>query len=129
MPKLRALLCLGRVSHDSVVKALGARAKDAPFAHGAVHRLPRLTLYDSYHCSRYNTNTGVLTAQMFFQVFEDIAKDLSGDVVAFPTFLDITFQVRTALKDPRLSIDRLARLVEIEPLMSTKVVRMGDTLK
>ena len=68
-----------------------------------------------------------MSAQLCFSVLEDIAKDLSGDVVAFPTFLDITFQVRTALKDPRLSIDRLARLVEIEPLMSTKVVRMANS--
>ena len=68
-----------------------------------------------------------MSAQLCFSVLEDIAKDLSGEVVAFPTFLDITFQVRTALKDPRLSIDRLARLVEIEPLMSTKVVRMANS--
>jgi len=76
MPKLRALLCLGRISHDSAVKALGLRAKDAPFGHGAVHRLADMTLYDSYHCSRYNTNTGVLTPQMFDQVFERIVTDL-----------------------------------------------------
>ena len=68
-----------------------------------------------------------MSAQLCFSVLEDIAKDLSGEVVAFPTFLDITFQVRTALKDPRLSIDRLARLVGIEPLMSTKVVRMANS--
>ncbi|MCW2282920.1 uracil-DNA glycosylase family 4 [Rhodoblastus acidophilus] len=77
MPGLRALLCLGRISHDSAVKALGLRAKDAPFGHGAVHRLASgLTLYDSYHCSRYNTNTGVLTSQMFDAVFEKIVADL-----------------------------------------------------
>jgi uracil-DNA glycosylase family 4 len=77
MPDLRALLCLGRIAHDSVVKALGLRAKDAPFAHGAAHRLPDgRTLYDSYHCSRYNTNTGVLTPAMFAAVFERITADL-----------------------------------------------------
>lgn len=77
MPDLRALLCLGRISHDSAVKALGLRAREAPFGHGAVHRLPSgLTLYDSYHCSRYNTNTGVLTSQMFDAVFERIVADL-----------------------------------------------------
>ncbi len=78
MPGLRALLCLGRISHDSAVKALGLRAKDAPFAHGAAHPLANgLTLYDSYHCSRYNTNTGVLTSQMFDAVFEKIVADLN----------------------------------------------------
>jgi uracil-DNA glycosylase family 4 len=78
MPALRALLCLGRTAHDSAVKALGLRAKDAPFTHGAVHSLPDgRTLYDSYHCSRYNTNTGVLTSKMFGAVFERIAEDLN----------------------------------------------------
>jgi uracil-DNA glycosylase len=77
MPSLRALLCLGRIAHDSAVKALGLRAKDAPFAHGAVHRLPDgRTLHDSYHCSRYNTNTGVLTSRMFDDVFKRIVEDL-----------------------------------------------------
>jgi uracil-DNA glycosylase family 4 len=78
MPRLRALLCLGRIAHDSVVKALGLRAREAPFAHGAVHALPSgTTLYDSYHCSRYNTNTGVLTAAMFDAVVSRIASDLA----------------------------------------------------
>jgi len=77
MPRLRALLCLGRIAHDSVVKTLGLRAKDAPFAHGATHRLPDgRVLYDSYHCSRYNTNTGVLTSEMFDKVFHGIVDDL-----------------------------------------------------
>ncbi|WP_425335314.1 uracil-DNA glycosylase [Rhodoblastus acidophilus] len=77
MPNLRALLCLGRIAHDSAVKALGLRAKDAPFGHGAAHSISdRLTLYDSYHCSRYNTNTGVLTPQMFYAVFARIVADL-----------------------------------------------------
>jgi uracil-DNA glycosylase len=80
MPKLRALLCLGRIAHDSALKALGVKAKSCPFGHGAAHRLAEhdLTLYDSYHCSRYNTNTGVLTQVMFDSVFETIRTDLSG---------------------------------------------------
>jgi uracil-DNA glycosylase family 4 len=80
MPKLRALLCLGRIAHDSALKALGVRAKSCPFGHGAAHPLDDygLTLYDSYHCSRYNTNTGVLTQQMFDSVFARIRSDLSG---------------------------------------------------
>jgi uracil-DNA glycosylase family 4 len=77
MPCLRALLCLGRIAHDSTVRALGARAKAAPFSHGAIHRLPGgLTLYDSYHCSRYNTSTRVLTPEMFDAVFARLVEDL-----------------------------------------------------
>jgi uracil-DNA glycosylase len=80
MTRLRALLCLGRVAHDSVIRLFGAKARAFPFAHGAVHRLAQrdLTLYDSYHCSRYNTNTGVLSREMFDAVFARIAADLSS---------------------------------------------------
>ncbi len=78
MPRLRALLCLGRVAHDSVVRLFGEKAKAFAFAHGAVHRLERrgVALYDSYHCSRYNTNTGVLTPDMFDAVFVRIRAEL-----------------------------------------------------
>jgi uracil-DNA glycosylase family 4 len=76
MPRLRAIVALGRIAHDSVVKALGLRAKDAPFAHGAVHRAGAVGLYDSYHCSRYNTNTRVLTPEMFENVFAQVRADL-----------------------------------------------------
>jgi uracil-DNA glycosylase family 4 len=69
MPNLRAILALGRIAHDSVLRALGERLAAFPFAHGAVHRAGRALVFDSYHCSRYNTNTGVLTADMFRQVF------------------------------------------------------------
>jgi uracil-DNA glycosylase family 4 len=80
MPGLRALLCLGRIAHDSAVKLLGEKAKGRPFAHGAAHKIESrgLTLYDSYHCSRYNTNTGVLTQAMFDGVFERIRDDLGA---------------------------------------------------
>ena len=66
LPDGGALLALGRVAHDAVLAALGERRAAWPFAHGALHRLGcgRL-LADSYHCSRYNTNTGRLTAAMF----------------------------------------------------------------
>jgi len=79
MPRLRAILCLGRIAHDSAVRTLGEKAKALPFAHGAVHRLNgrEAMLYDSYHCSRYNTNTGVLTEAMFDAVFARIALDLN----------------------------------------------------
>jgi uracil-DNA glycosylase family 4 len=78
MPKLRAIVALGRIAHDSTLKALGVRATAARFAHGAVHSAGAVTLYDSYHCSRYNTNTGVLTPQMFRAVFARVRADLAS---------------------------------------------------
>ncbi len=63
-----------------------------------------------------------------FKILEDIAKDLSGNEINFPTFLDITFQVRTALKDPNLNVEQLARLVGAEPLMSAKIIRMSNSV-
>jgi uracil-DNA glycosylase len=76
MPRLAAIVALGRIAHDSTVKALGMRASAAPFAHGAVHEAGHRRLYDSYHCSRYNTNTGVLTEDMFRAVFARVRADL-----------------------------------------------------
>jgi uracil-DNA glycosylase family 4 len=76
MPKLRAIVALGRVAHESALKALSLRAAAAPFAHGAIHQAGALKLYDSYHCSRYNTNTRVLTPEMFRNVFAKIKADL-----------------------------------------------------
>ena len=78
MPKLRAIVLLGRIAHDSTLKALGLRAAAAPFAHGAVHEAGNFKLYDSYHCSRYNTNTGVLTPKMFREVFAKVRKELDS---------------------------------------------------
>jgi uracil-DNA glycosylase len=77
-PHLQAIVALGRIAHDTTLRALGARLNAYPFAHGAVHGLDRLRLYDSYHCSRYNTNTGVLTTEMFEKVFESVRADLGG---------------------------------------------------
>jgi uracil-DNA glycosylase len=76
MTRLRAIVALGRVAHDTLVKTLKLRASEAPFAHGAVHQAGPLRLYDSYHCSRYNTNTGVLTDEMFHSVFARVKADL-----------------------------------------------------
>jgi len=71
------LLALGRIAHDSVLLAFGERRSAFTFAHGAEHRLPRgPTLVDSYHCSRYNTNTGKLTTAMFDDVFDRIDRRL-----------------------------------------------------
>ncbi|MFO7856171.1 MAG: uracil-DNA glycosylase [Paracoccaceae bacterium] len=72
LPRLRAVLCLGRISHESVVRALGGRPARAPFGHGARHALGGVEIFDSYHCSRYNTNTGRLTQEMFETVFADV---------------------------------------------------------
>ncbi len=70
MPRLSAILALGRIAHDSVLPALGIKRSAALFKHCAAHDIrPGLTLFDSYHCSRYNTNTGVLTEAMFRDVF------------------------------------------------------------
>lgn len=72
MPNLKVILSLGLVSHNSVLKTLGAKISAHKFAHGAVHEIGELKVIDSYHCSRYNTNTGRLTTQMFEDVFEKI---------------------------------------------------------
>ncbi|MBS1160272.1 MAG: Metal-dependent phosphohydrolase, subdomain [Proteobacteria bacterium] len=69
-----------------------------------------------------------MSSAVTFKVLEDIAKDLSGNEINFPTFLDITFQVRTALKDPNLNIEQLAKLVGAEPLMSAKIIRMSNSV-
>ncbi|PAY04951.1 MULTISPECIES: uracil-DNA glycosylase [Bradyrhizobium] len=76
MPNVRAIVLLGRIAHESTLKALGVRLAAAPFVHGAVHSIGKYKLYDSYHCSRYNTNTGVLTTDMFRKVFATVRKEL-----------------------------------------------------
>jgi uracil-DNA glycosylase len=65
LPRLRAILALGRIAHESTLRALDARPSAHPFGHGAEHRLGALLVFDSYHCSRYNTNTRRLTPEMF----------------------------------------------------------------
>ena len=78
MPKLRCVLALGTVAHGAVLATLGQRALAFRFAHGAMHAIPDgPTLADSYHCSRYNTNTGRLTEAMFHGVFAGIRKALA----------------------------------------------------
>lgn len=77
MKKLRILLALGTVSHASILRSAGLRQKDWRFGHAAFHELPNgLVLANSYHCSRYNTNTGRLTEQMFHDVFAGIVSRL-----------------------------------------------------
>lgn len=69
LPDRAVVLALGGVAHRAVIAALGLRQKDHPFGHAAEHRAGRLRLLDSYHCSRYNTQTGRLTEAMFDRVF------------------------------------------------------------
>ena len=77
LPAGGAILALGRIAHDATLAALGERRSAHPFAHAARHRLASgATLFDSYHCSRYNTNTGRLTPEMFHSVFAAIAAQL-----------------------------------------------------
>jgi len=67
------------VAHETVLRAMGKRLAQFPFAHGARHALgpDGLVLFDSYHCSRYNTNTGVLSEAMFRDVFAAIRAELA----------------------------------------------------
>jgi uracil-DNA glycosylase len=78
MHRLRAIVALGRIAHDSIVMSVGARLTAIAFAHGRCHQLDGLMLYDSYHCSRYNTNTGKLTPQMFHAVFAAVRAQLDS---------------------------------------------------
>lgn len=82
LPKLRILLALGRIAHDQTLAALNLKKSAYAFAHGRRHDLGHdaqgasRVLYDSFHCSRYNTNTGRLTADMFRSVFAAITSEL-----------------------------------------------------
>jgi uracil-DNA glycosylase family 4 len=77
LPNLTALLAIGRIAHDAIVDSLQLKRGDYPFAHGARHGLTRgLVLFDSYHCSRQNTNTGRLTTAMFETVVAEAAASL-----------------------------------------------------
>ena len=75
LPKSAALFALGNISHQATLRALDLKLKDFPFKHGACHELPGgSALFDSYHCSRYNTNTRRLTPEMFDAVVAAIAR-------------------------------------------------------
>ncbi|MBO6719234.1 MAG: uracil-DNA glycosylase [Rhizobiaceae bacterium] len=75
-PNLAAILALGTIAHQSVVRALGERVSGVKFGHGSRHDIGGVTLFGSYHCSRYNTNTGRLTEEMFRSVFKSIRLSL-----------------------------------------------------
>lgn len=73
LPGGAAVMALGLIAHEAVLRACGHKVKEFKFAHNARHELANgLKLYDSYHCSRYNTQTKRLTEAMFHQVFETI---------------------------------------------------------
>ena len=78
MKKLRAIVTLGRIAHESTVRALGGKPSGVPFEHGSRRELKTLALFCSYHCSRYNTNTGVLTPEMFRKVFTAVRRYLDA---------------------------------------------------
>jgi uracil-DNA glycosylase family 4 len=79
MNNLRSILALGRIAHDAALMALGRKRSSAKFAHGACHELEgELRLFDSYHCSRYNTNTNRLTPEMFRDVVGRAARSARG---------------------------------------------------
>ncbi|AUG53002.1 uracil-DNA glycosylase [Thalassospira marina] len=77
MQNLQGILCLGQIAHQAMLKTFGIKLSAYKFAHGAQHHLENgLTLFDSYHCSRYNTQTYRLTPEMFENVFADIRTHL-----------------------------------------------------
>lgn len=80
MPNLKIIVSLGTVSHNAVLRTLGYKQTDYKFTHGVVHRLPRhgILLLDSYHTSRYNINTGVLTDKMFDAIIQKLYRLLNG---------------------------------------------------
>jgi uracil-DNA glycosylase len=75
MKSLTVILALGRIAHDAVARTLGCKPLP-PFAHGAAHAVGARTLVSSYHCSRYNLNTGRLTPAMFDDAMEQVKKSL-----------------------------------------------------
>ena len=76
--QLRAMVTLGRIAHETTLTTLGMKRSAYPFAHAAEHRVDdNVILFDSYHCSRYNTNTGRLTADMFRAVFRRVAEHIA----------------------------------------------------
>ncbi|WP_336081146.1 uracil-DNA glycosylase [Thalassospira sp. CH_XMU1448-2] len=79
MENLSAILCLGQVAHQAMLRTFGLKLSSLKFAHGASHKMENgITLFDSYHCSRYNTQTYRLTPEMFENVFADIRAHLDG---------------------------------------------------
>lgn len=80
MPRLNTILSLGKIAHDAVLSTLDLRKALYPFGHGAVHSFDKkLSMTDSYHCSRYNVNTKVLTEEMFHAALKTAIKTTSRE--------------------------------------------------
>ena len=71
---LTTLMTLGKIAHDTTARTLGVRVASVPFGHNRCHEMAQYTVFSSYHCSRYNTNTGRLTEKMFEDVFDGITE-------------------------------------------------------
>lgn len=78
LPRLTAILTLGAIAHQTTIRALGQRVSHFPFGHNKMVQIDQLKVFSSYHCSRYNTNTGVLTEEMFHDVFLNVTNSLRG---------------------------------------------------
>ncbi len=78
LPNLRAILTLGKIAHDSTARTLGVRVASVPFGHNRQHLMDNYSVFSSYHCSRYNTNTGRLSEKMFEDVFQNIRSFLNN---------------------------------------------------
>jgi uracil-DNA glycosylase family 4 len=78
MTKVRAIVVLGRIAHETVITAQNAKRSAHPFSHGCAYPMGPATLFASYHCSRYNTSTRVLTPQMFRDVFARVRAHLDA---------------------------------------------------
>lgn len=78
LPQLTSIVTLGKIAHDSTIKALGGKLKNHPFGHGNTSTLKTYAITASYHCSRYNTNTGRLTEQMFHSIFASVRRALNS---------------------------------------------------
>lgn len=78
LPKLKVLLALGKIAHDTTIRTFGLKQSAYKFTHEGVHHLPNgLTLVDSYHCSRYNVNTNRLTEAMFLNALELVKQEIN----------------------------------------------------
>ena len=76
MPNLTSIVTLGKIAHDSTIRALQGKLKNHPFGHGNTSVIRTYAITASYHCSRYNTNTGVLTEDMFHSIFASVRQAL-----------------------------------------------------
>ncbi|MEM6933514.1 MAG: uracil-DNA glycosylase [Pseudomonadota bacterium] len=78
LPRLEHIITLGKIAHDSVIRSMGRRVAGHPFGHNRTYEIGSFAITSSYHCSRYNTNTGRLTAEMFEAVFAGVTRSLTS---------------------------------------------------